>query len=70
MIDDKMYVLISKELLNKLKWAYPSGDDEQRVEFCLNKIVEESEDIEGIKYHANIPPCKTFEHIEVRTQKK
>ena len=67
MIDDKMYVLISKELLNKLKWAYPSGTDEQRVDFCLNQTVEESEDIDGIKYPADIPPCKSFEHIGVRT---
>jgi hypothetical protein len=39
----KVSVEISKELLNKLSWAFPSGNVEQRVDFCLSKVVERSE---------------------------
>lgn len=65
MTDSKtVSVEISEELLTKLAWAFPAGNIEQRVDFCLNKIVEDSEKIEGIKYPSDKLPCKSFEHVK------
>jgi hypothetical protein len=63
----KVSVEISKELLNKLAWAYPAGNIEERVDFCLAKMVEGAEKEEGMKYPSDLPPCKTFEHVKVTT---
>jgi hypothetical protein len=60
-------VEISETLLNKLAWAFPAGNVEQRVDFCLGKIVERSEKEEGMTYPEDQPPCKTFEYVTVIT---
>ncbi|XQW86277.1 hypothetical protein ACOYR1_05995 [Thalassotalea piscium] len=60
-------VEISEALLCQLAWAFPSGTNEQKVDFCLRKTVKESQKIEGIIYPEDILPCKSFEHVEVKT---
>ncbi|GAA6172043.1 hypothetical protein NBRC116592_17130 [Colwellia sp. KU-HH00111] len=57
-------VEISEGLLTKLAWAFPAGNVEQRVEFCLRMVVEESEKVEGgVRYPEDRLPCKSFEHV-------
>lgn len=67
MTNSKVNVQISTALLNKLAWAFPSGTVEQRVDFCLKMVVDESQKTEGITYPEDIEPCKSFEHVEVKT---
>jgi hypothetical protein len=63
----KVSVEISETLLNKLAWAYPAGNVEQRVDFCLGKVVELAEREEGMTYPEDQLPCKTFEYVTVIT---
>lgn len=58
-------VEISKEVLTKLSWVYPSGTVEQRVEFTLENAIEEAEQEEGVKYPSNKMPCETFKHVKM-----
>lgn len=60
-------VEISEELLVKLAWAFPAGTNEQKVDFCLKRAVERAEKEEGITYPTDQLPCKSFEHVEVKS---
>lgn len=60
-------VEISEELLTKLAWALPLGNVEQRVDFCLNKVVERSEKESGKKYPSDQLPGRAFEHVKITT---
>ena len=60
-------VEISEALLCQLAWAFPSGTNEQKVDFCLRNVVKESQDIEGFTYPEDRLPCRSFEHVEVKT---
>jgi len=60
-------VQISEALLCQLAWAFPSGTNEQKVDFCLRNVVEKSQKIEGVTYPEDRLPCRSFEHVEVKT---
>ncbi len=59
-------VQISAGLLNQLEWAFPAGTIEQRVDFCLRMVVEESQKEEGITYPED-RSYRAFEHVDVKT---
>ncbi len=52
-------------LLTKLTWVFPSGTNEQRVKFALNKMVEAAQNSEGLDYPEDELPCNTFGNVEV-----
>ena len=66
-VNKTVSVKISAALLNQLAWAFPAGNAEQKVDFCLRRAVERGQEEEGITYPEDIEPCKSFEHVEVKT---
>jgi hypothetical protein len=60
-------VEVLEVVLNKLAWAFPGGNVEQRVDFCLGKVIKRSEKEEGMTYPEDQLPYKTFEHVTVIT---
>jgi len=64
--NETVNVQVSAALLNQLEWGFPAGNVEQRVDFCLRKVVEESQKKEGITYPED-RSYRAFEHVEVKT---
>lgn len=59
---------ISKELLTKLQWAMPSGNDPvSKIEYLMTQRIEDGEKREGVKYPSDRLPGHEFDNMSLKS---